>query len=38
MNRISSMSTFYYKVRLVPFSSGPIINDLIERVDKARQK
>jgi hypothetical protein len=29
---------FVAPVRFVPFSTSPIINDLIERVDRARQK
>ena len=28
--------TFCAPVRLVPFSTSPVINDLIERVDRAR--
>jgi len=30
--------TFSAPVRLVPFSTSPVINDLIERVDRARGK
>jgi hypothetical protein len=29
---------FVAPVRLVPFSTSPVINDLIERVDRARQR
>jgi len=30
--------TFAAPIRLVPFSTSPIINDLIDRIDAARQK